>query len=133
MDNIDVNAIREKLLTRRTEIEADLERLNQEMESLGTEQELERGGTGNHLADDGSSVMEQERIGTVGEDLRDVVRQIDGALERIESGTYGICVRCGKPINPERLEALPYAEYDVECQAILERERQLYGSSPRVV
>lgn len=124
--------IRQKLTTRREEIVSDLERLDREIESLGTEQGQERGGTGNHLADDGSSVMEQQRIGTIGEDLRDVLHQIDGALTRIDDGTYGICLRCGKPINPERLEALPYVEYDVECQAILEREWQLYGSTPRV-
>jgi len=133
MDTAQLDVIRAQLLTRRAEIEGDIARLDDEMVSLGTEQGQERGGTGNHLADDGSSVMEQERIGTIGEDLRDVVRQIDGALSRIADGTYGTCMRCKRPINEERLEAFPYVEYDVECQAILEREQRLYGSTQRAV
>lgn len=133
MNKKKVDAARATLAARRGEILADLDRLGQEMRWLGTEQEDERGGLGNHLAEDGSSVMEQERIGTVSEDLRDLLRQIDGALARIENGTYGICRRCGKPINEERLEAFPYVEFDVECQAILERQRALYGATPQRV
>ena len=42
------------------------------------------------------------------------LRQIDAALERIENGTYGVCVVTGKPIPEERLEALPWTETTVE-------------------
>jgi DnaK suppressor protein len=132
MDAKKVESLRAALITRRDEITADLERLGQEMQWLGVEQEDERGGLGNHLAEDGSSVMEQERIGTVSEDLRDVLRQVEGALTRIEEGTFGICQRCGKPINEERLEAFPYVEYCIECQSFLERQKVLYGSAQRV-
>jgi RNA polymerase-binding protein DksA len=125
-------SVRTTLTRRRDEILADLERLGQEMQWLGTEQEDERGGLGNHLAEDGSSVMEQERIGTVSDDLRDVIRQIEGALTRLDDGTFGICLRCGKPINQERLEAFPYVEYCIECQSFLERQKALYGSTQRV-
>jgi DnaK suppressor protein len=132
MDEQQLAEVREKLTTRRDDMQRDLVRLDQEIESLGTEQGQEHGGTGNHLADDGSSVMEQQRLGTIGEDLRDFMRQIEGALKRLEEGTYGTCQRCGKSIDPERLEAFSYVEYDVECQAILERERRLYGSTPHL-
>ncbi|HEY7034119.1 MAG TPA: TraR/DksA C4-type zinc finger protein [Thermomicrobiales bacterium] len=118
------------LTTRREEVLADLERLGQEMLWLGTDQEDERGSLGNHLADDGSNVMEQERISTMTEDLRDVLRQIDGALHRLDNGRYGTCQRCGKPINEDRLEAFPYVEFCIECQSFLERQRALYGSTP---
>ena len=43
--------------------------------------------------------------------------QIESALERIESGTFGTCQTCGKPIAPERLEAIPWATDCVECHA----------------
>jgi DnaK suppressor protein len=127
-----IESLRGVLLTRRDEITADLERLGQEMQWLGVEQEDERGGLGNHLAEDGSSVMEQERIGTVSVDLQDVLRQVEGALVRIENGTFGICQRCGKPIGEERLEAFPYVEYCIDCQSFLERQKVLYGSAQRV-
>jgi DnaK suppressor protein len=42
--------------------------------------------------------------------------QVDAALERISEGTYGICENCGNPINPERLEVLPYATLCIKCQ-----------------
>ena len=46
---------------------------------------------------------------------------VEGALERIEAGTYGTCQRCGKPISEERLEALPYAELCIDCKRAVER------------
>ncbi len=45
------------------------------------------------------------------------LEQIDAALVRLDAGTYGICSDCGKPINPERMEALPYATLCIDCQA----------------
>jgi DnaK suppressor protein len=44
------------------------------------------------------------------------LRNTDAALGRIESGTYGICQRCGQQIDPARLEAFPTALYDLEHQ-----------------
>ena len=48
------------------------------------------------------------------------VADIDQALLRIKEGTYGICARCGKPIDERRLEALPTARYDAACKAAIE-------------
>ena len=49
-----------------------------------------------------------------------MVADIDQALLRIEEGSYGVCVRCGRPIDERRLEAMPTARYDAECQAAIE-------------
>jgi DnaK suppressor protein len=49
-----------------------------------------------------------------------MVADIDQALMRIEEGSYGTCRRCGHPIDERRLEAMPTARYDAECQAIIE-------------
>jgi len=43
--------------------------------------------------------------------------QIEGALKRIEAGIFGTCQTCGKPIAPERLEALPWATDCVACHS----------------
>jgi DnaK suppressor protein len=43
------------------------------------------------------------------------IKEIDDALERIALGTYGICERCGKPIPPTRLRAMPTARFHVQC------------------
>jgi len=56
----------------------------------------------------------------LGERESQMIADIDQALMRIEEGSYGICVRCGKLINERRLEALPTARYDAACQALIE-------------
>lgn len=43
------------------------------------------------------------------------LKEIDAALQRLEAGTYGDCLRCGKPINPKRLAALPASAYCGVC------------------
>ena len=86
---------------------------------------------GLELSDDGVkdssdlSVMDvnQELAFRLGDRESQMVADIDQALLRIKEGTYGICARCGKPIDERRLEAVPTARYDAECQALLEQAR----------
>ena len=52
---------------------------------------------------------------------RKLLREIDGALQRIEDKTYGICEGTGKPIRKARLEAQPWARYSVEYARMLEQ------------
>jgi len=49
-------------------------------------------------------------------------RAIKAALERIQNGEYGHCDRCGEPIEPRRLQALPWAANCVACQQEVEEE-----------
>ncbi|WP_180538278.1 TraR/DksA family transcriptional regulator [Nevskia soli] len=39
------------------------------------------------------------------------LEEIQDALKRIDAGTYGVCEICGKPIEPARLEAVPWTRY----------------------
>lgn len=50
-----------------------------------------------------------------------MVADIDQALLRMDEGSYGVCARCGREIPERRLEALPTARYDAECQALIEQ------------
>ena len=54
---------------------------------------------------------------------RQTVEDIDAALERMESGTYGYCASCGDRIPVARLEVIPWAELCVKCKARGERRR----------
>jgi DnaK suppressor protein len=54
-----------------------------------------------------------------------LIEEIDAALQRIEDGTYGLCARCGKPLDEERLKAMPTAKYDAACQAAIDDARGL--------
>ena len=115
---------REALLTRQAELVAELDRMADEIRSLGVGQDLDRG-VSNHLADDGSNVMEGERLETMSGDLQEVLVQVNTALERLDGGEFGICQRCHQPIGAERLEAFPYVAFCINCQTIIERERAL--------
>ena len=52
---------------------------------------------------------------------QDLIFEVLAALRRLERGTYGICEITGLPIEPDRLEALPWARYSIEGQRDLER------------
>lgn len=52
------------------------------------------------------------------------IEVIRAALKRLDSGTYGSCMSCGKLIASARLEALPYAVQCIACASRAERERQ---------
>lgn len=62
----------------------------------------------------------QELAFRLGERDSQMVADIDQALLRIDEGTYGTCARCGKPIDERRLEAMPTARYDAQCQTAIE-------------
>jgi RNA polymerase-binding transcription factor DksA len=47
--------------------------------------------------------------------------QVDAAIGRLEGGTYGRCVRCGRDVPPGRLEALPWAAHCIVCQTAIDR------------
>jgi DnaK suppressor protein len=56
------------------------------------------------------------------------LREIDAALERIAAGTYGLCLRCGKPVDRARLELFPAARFDMSCMENEELEHERVGS-----
>ena len=70
-----------------------------------------------------TQVFEQERELAMRERASIHLQAVEGALARLDSGTYGTCLRCGKLIPVERLEALPWAAHCVECQTIVDRSR----------
>jgi DnaK suppressor protein len=125
MNATKMKELRRALEDRRGEIQGEVDRMAVEIQDLGIDQGLERGSLGNHLAEDGSNVMEVERLGTISGDLQEILVQVNSALGRMDDGTYGTCQRCGKPINEERLEAFPYVAFCIDCQQILERENAL--------
>jgi RNA polymerase-binding protein DksA len=63
-----------------------------------------------------SQVFEQQRDLALRDRASKELELVDGALGRIDDGTFGICRRCGKAIAPERLEALPWAAHCIDCQ-----------------
>jgi DnaK suppressor protein len=61
-------------------------------------------------------VFEQQRDLALRDRNEQHLAAVDAALARLDAGTYGLCESCGKPIAPERLEALPSAALCIDCQ-----------------
>jgi DnaK suppressor protein len=54
-----------------------------------------------------------------------LLKSIRAALDRVDDGTYGVCLRCEEPIAERRLKAVPWASYCVDCQESIDRHRSL--------
>jgi DnaK suppressor protein len=74
-------------------------------------------------ADAGSATFEREKDLSLENNVRDLLAKIERALERLDEGTYGICERCGKPIEKARLKALPYASLCIKDAQAASRPR----------
>jgi DnaK suppressor protein len=57
------------------------------------------------------------------------LRQVRAALQRIDDGSFGICIECDLPISPKRLAALPWAPRCIQCQEVADRNRLSSGES----
>jgi DnaK suppressor protein len=68
-----------------------------------------------------SQVFEQQRDLALRDHNQTHLTAVEAALARLDAGTFGACVRCGRPIAPERLDALPWAAHCIDCQRIVGR------------
>jgi RNA polymerase-binding protein DksA len=75
-----------------------------------------------HMADQGTDTMDREQQYMFASREQNYLYHLDLALERIDKGDFGMCVKCGKEIDAERLEAVPHVRMCVECK---EREERL--------
>ena len=67
------------------------------------------------MAELGTGNFDQELVLSLLGSEKDAFDQIDGALRRIEHGSFGVCEECGMKIPKPRLEAIPYAALCVQC------------------
>ncbi len=77
--------------------------------------------TTDHIAETATATLDREIDYTLEENSENVLLGIDGALERIQEGTYGTCLNCGKPIAEDRLAAIPWATHCIDCKRLEER------------
>lgn len=112
--------LRGRLLEERKELESQLSTIVES--SFATSQSDLSGEVGfdDENADAGTFTFERERDLSIENNVRDLLGKIDRALERMAEGRYGICSRCGRPIEKARIKALPYVDLcikDAQAQA----------------
>ncbi len=76
------------------------------------------------LADIAADDIDRKTLEALNQQEIKRLRLIDSALSRIKNGRYGLCMRCGKRIKTERLEAIPYALMCIECKNSEERKNR---------
>lgn len=103
-----------KLLAQRDEIQREIDRLM----SL-----LEHGEIDPSEDEADPDVVERETTMALVEALESRKSEVQLALAKIESGGYGVCERCGEPIDPERLKIMPEATMCVRCKSLTEKQR----------
>jgi RNA polymerase-binding transcription factor DksA len=106
---------------------ASIGELDDETDELARDSDQEGGVPTNHMADVGTNVYERERLMTFEQEMRDRVTAIQDALQRMDEGTYGVCQRCGRDILLARLRAMPFSNYCIECQEIVDAEARETG------
>jgi RNA polymerase-binding transcription factor DksA len=73
-----------------------------------------------HMADAGTDEFDRDFALSLMSGDQNAVYEIEQALHRMRTGTYGICEVTGEPIEPERLAAIPWARYSARAQTRLE-------------
>ena len=111
MDAADLSAARDALLAERAQLREDRE------ETIIAPEQMTYGSQ----AAAASQVFAQQRDLALRDRADNQLVLVDEALARIDDGTYGMCVVCGRPIATERLAALPWAARCIDCQRLAGR------------
>ena len=109
MNSADLRRIAAELEGRRRELQRELERLT----------EPPKGGTnvsfGKRIGEGTTEAVERINTTAAARSIAATLADLGRALAKIEDGSYGRCENCGRPIPPERLEAMPQTVYCVTC------------------
>ncbi len=87
----------------------------------------ELSGVDQHQADIGTETFEREKDLSILENVEAELADIEHALERLTHGAYGVCEACGRPIDDERLEAMPATRLCLKDQSAAERQARAFG------
>jgi len=106
--------VREQLLRIRAELCREVS------ESYAACRELGQDGVAD-IGDMSANAYSRDVLFNLSETQRQQIRDIDAALERIDTGEYGVCVHCSEEIAPRRLEVRPFSRYCIDCKTDIEK------------
>ena len=119
----ELKVLKADLQTHREQVQAQFDEISQNSFAGNQTEVSGEMGFDEEYADAGSDTFEREKDLSLVNNLRDLLGKIDKALAKIEAGTYGLCDRCGKPIEKARVKALPYASLCLKDKQAEERVR----------
>jgi RNA polymerase-binding protein DksA len=118
MDQTFIEKMEKSLTNLKTEIISNLISSNEDFKKIV------EGMDPKDFADIASDDIDRKMIEALGSQDLKRLRLIDSALTRIQQGKYGLCIKCGKKIPQNRLEAIPYALMCIECKSAEERRNR---------
>lgn len=77
------------------------------------------------LVDVATETFEREKGLALESSVQGILEMVEEALQRIRKGTYGVCDSCGRPIDENRLRAIPYTRLCITCKEREERTRSV--------
>ena len=114
--NKELEYFRQLILQKRQDAYNEISRWKSYLSNDNREELDSDSGYSFHLADSASVGTDREHAYLMMDRQKKLIGYLDRALERIENKTYGICRVTGKPINRERLEAIPHTEISIEAK-----------------
>jgi RNA polymerase-binding transcription factor len=119
----EIDELRDQLVRERAGLQAQLDELEASTFSTNQSEMTGEMGYDEEPADAGTATFEREKDLSLVNNIVDLRDRIDRAMARMDDGTYGLCDRCGKPIEKLRLKALPYANLCIKDKVAEERVR----------
>jgi DnaK suppressor protein len=115
MDKKIVEELKGKLMAQKTAIQKELESFASEDKDLKHNWDAKYPNRENgNMEEEADEMQEYDNLLSLEHSLESKLKNVDLALEKIEKGTYGVCEKCGKEIEIERLEAVPEARFCME-------------------
>ncbi len=115
MDKKKQDLSRKSLLKMRGEILSKAKKLKEDSYTLGTDGIQD-------MADAASNSYNVDILMSISDNDLNLLKDIDNALDKIKTGTYGICEECEEKISEKRLEANPVARYCITCKRMMEEK-----------
>lgn len=125
MDKKSVKFFKELLLKKKAELSKGIEHIAKD--ALKTSQRDATGdlsGYSLHMADMATDNYDREFSLGLATNEQKILDRINGALEKLDDHTFGLCELCGKKISKIRLKVVPYAELCVPCQQKQEKKKK---------
>ncbi len=116
MDKKRQEVFKKRLLEMRRDILNKAKKLKEDSYSLGTDGIQD-------MADAASNTYNVDILMSISDNDIKLLKEIDNAIDKIDSGTYGICEECEEEINEKRLDANPVARYCINCKRLMEQKR----------
>ncbi|MFH1701324.1 MAG: TraR/DksA C4-type zinc finger protein [Candidatus Zixiibacteriota bacterium] len=123
MKKADMKKYEKLILAKRETLRDDIKELRKESTATIKESTGDLSSYSYHMADLGTDAQEREKKFLLASKSGRLIYHLDEALRRIENGTFGKCLECGKNIAKPRLDAVPHARFCIACKEAEEKKK----------